>query len=87
MATRGGPSPPSLRPFTNCKSSPTPCDTRIFELDYNRFLQDHYGRKPKKWATVVFHGKELDHCCLFNAAMIRSSRRRSLMSFASYARR
>lgn len=46
---------------------PAPCDPDTFELEYNRFLEDHCGRKPKKRAAVVFEGEELDLCRLFNA--------------------
>lgn len=49
------------------QARPAPCDPRTFELEYNRFLQDHCGRKPKKRAAVVFQGEELDLCRLFNA--------------------
>lgn len=43
------------------------CDPDTFELEYNRFLEGHCGRKPKKRASVVFEGGELDLCRLFNA--------------------
>ncbi|XAR70302.1 hypothetical protein NMG60_11027112 [Bertholletia excelsa] len=42
-----------------------PCDPKTFELEYNRFLEEHCGRKFKK--KVVFEGEELDFCKLFNA--------------------
>ncbi|KAK2975102.1 hypothetical protein RJ640_018904, partial [Escallonia rubra] len=41
------------------------CDSKTFELEYNRFLEAHCGRKAKK--RVVFEGEELDLCKLFNA--------------------
>ncbi|CAK9141883.1 unnamed protein product [Ilex paraguariensis] len=41
------------------------CDSKTFELEYNRFLEEHCGRKFKK--KVVFEGEELDLCKLFNA--------------------
>ncbi|GAB2296855.1 hypothetical protein Dimus_030956 [Dionaea muscipula] len=41
------------------------CDSKTFELDYNRFLEAHCGKKLKK--KVVFEGDELDLCKLFNA--------------------
>nr|GMD99075.1 lysine-specific demethylase 5A [Ipomoea batatas]GMD99888.1 lysine-specific demethylase 5A [Ipomoea batatas] len=41
------------------------CDPKTFELEYNRFLEEHCGRKGKK--RVVFEGAELDFCKLFNA--------------------
>lgn len=41
------------------------CDPKTFGLEYNRFLEEHCGRKPKK--RVVFEGVELDLCRLFNA--------------------
>ncbi|KAJ4850539.1 hypothetical protein Tsubulata_036378 [Turnera subulata] len=40
------------------------CDSKTFELEYNRFLEEHCGRKLKK--KVVFEGEELDLCKLFN---------------------
>ncbi|XP_008437262.1 lysine-specific demethylase JMJ17 isoform X3 [Cucumis melo] len=45
---------------------PAACDSETFELEYNRFLDDHFGKKMKK--KVVFEGEELDLCKLFNAA-------------------
>ncbi|KAK9094803.1 hypothetical protein Scep_026272 [Stephania cephalantha] len=44
---------------------PPACDPDTFELEYNRFLEEHCGRKLKK--RVVFEGEELDFCKLFNA--------------------
>ncbi|KAJ7944915.1 Transcription factor jumonji (JmjC) domain protein, partial [Quillaja saponaria] len=44
---------------------PASCDSKTFELEYYRFLEDHYGKKSKK--RVVFEGEELDLCKLFNA--------------------
>lgn len=44
---------------------PAACDSETFELEYNRFLDDHFGKKMKK--KVVFEGEELDLCKLFNA--------------------
>ncbi|KAM7531266.1 hypothetical protein LguiB_034676 [Lonicera macranthoides] len=41
------------------------CDSKTFELEYNRFLDNYCGRKAKK--KVVFEGEELDLCRLFNA--------------------
>ncbi|KAG8382234.1 hypothetical protein BUALT_Bualt05G0055700 [Buddleja alternifolia] len=42
-----------------------PCDPKTFGLEYNRFLEDHCGKKAKK--RVLFEGEELDLCKLFNA--------------------
>ncbi|OMO58640.1 hypothetical protein COLO4_34455 [Corchorus olitorius] len=44
---------------------PASCDSKTFELEYNRFLEGHCGKKLKK--RVVFEGEELDLCKLFNA--------------------
>ncbi|KAJ7952318.1 Transcription factor jumonji (JmjC) domain protein [Quillaja saponaria] len=44
---------------------PAACDSKTFELEYYRFLKDHYGKKSNK--RVVFEGEELDLCKLFNA--------------------
>ncbi|KAK9144894.1 hypothetical protein Sjap_004797 [Stephania japonica] len=44
---------------------PPACDPDTFELEYNRFLEEHCGRKLNK--RVVFEGEELDFCKLFNA--------------------
>ncbi|KAL3499347.1 hypothetical protein ACH5RR_038440 [Cinchona calisaya] len=41
------------------------CDPKTFGLEYNRFLEEHCGRKAKK--RVVFEGDDLDLCKLFNA--------------------
>ncbi|XP_010255404.1 PREDICTED: lysine-specific demethylase 5B isoform X2 [Nelumbo nucifera] len=41
------------------------CDPKTFELEYNRFLEYHSGKRQKK--RVVFEGEELDLCKLFNA--------------------
>lgn len=45
---------------------PASCDSKTFELEYNRFLEDSCGKKLRK--KVVFEGEELDLCKLFNAA-------------------
>lgn len=44
---------------------PASCDSKTFELEYSRFLEEHGGKKVKK--RVVFEGEELDFCRLFNA--------------------
>lgn len=41
------------------------CDPKTFKLEYNRFLEEHCGRKAKK--RIVFEGGDLDLCKLFNA--------------------
>ncbi|VFQ70792.1 unnamed protein product [Cuscuta campestris] len=41
------------------------CDPKTFELEYERFLEEHCGRRVKK--RVLFEGSELDFCKLFNA--------------------
>lgn len=49
------------------QARPASCDSKTFELEYNRFLETHCGgRKPRR--KVVFEGEELDLCKLFNAA-------------------
>lgn len=45
---------------------PASCDSKTFELEYNRFLEEHCGKKLRK--KVIFEGEELDLCKLFNAA-------------------
>ncbi|KAM3396817.1 lysine-specific demethylase 5A [Capsicum galapagoense] len=40
------------------------CDPKTFELEYNRFLEEHCGKKAKK--RVVFEGEDLDLCKLYN---------------------
>ncbi|CAE5962301.1 unnamed protein product [Arabidopsis arenosa] len=44
---------------------PASCNSKTFQLEYNRFLEEHLGKKLKK--RVVFEGEELDLCKLFNA--------------------
>ncbi|KAL5552082.1 hypothetical protein UlMin_002258 [Ulmus minor] len=44
---------------------PASCDSETFELEYNRFLEDHCGKKLRR--RVLFEGEELDLCKLFNA--------------------
>ncbi|CAM8881009.1 unnamed protein product [Rhodiola kirilowii] len=44
---------------------PPSWDSETFELEYNRFLEGHCGRKLTK--RVVFEGDDLDLCKLFNA--------------------
>ncbi|CAH2048157.1 unnamed protein product [Thlaspi arvense] len=44
---------------------PASCNSKTFQLEYNRFLEEHLGKKLKK--KVVFEGDELDLCKLFNA--------------------
>ncbi|XP_057775815.1 lysine-specific demethylase JMJ17 isoform X2 [Salvia miltiorrhiza] len=42
-----------------------PCDPKTFRLEYNRFLEEHCGKKARK--RIVFEGQDLDLCKLFNA--------------------
>ncbi|KAF8116143.1 hypothetical protein N665_0020s0007 [Sinapis alba] len=44
---------------------PASCNSKTFQLEYNRFLEEHLGKKLKK--RLVFEGNELDLCKLFNA--------------------
>lgn len=45
------------------------CDRDTFDLEYIRFLEGHCGKKlgGKKKVRVVFEGRDLDLCKLFNA--------------------
>ncbi|KAK1289188.1 putative lysine-specific demethylase JMJ14 [Acorus calamus] len=47
------------------QSRAAPCDPETFELDYASFLSEHLKRKGKR-RPVVFEGKELNLCRLFN---------------------
>ncbi|KAK4338415.1 hypothetical protein RND71_042902 [Anisodus tanguticus] len=42
------------------------CDPKTFELEYNRFLEGHCGKKVAK-KRVVFEGEDLDLCKLYNS--------------------
>ncbi|XP_047341100.1 lysine-specific demethylase 5B [Impatiens glandulifera] len=42
-----------------------PCDPTTFELEYDRFLERHGGKRLKR--KIIFEGEELDLCMLFNA--------------------
>lgn len=41
------------------------CDSKTFELEYNKFLEKHFGKKLRR--KVVFEEEDLDLCKLFNA--------------------
>lgn len=47
------------------QTRPASCDSKTFELEYNSFLEEHCCKKARK--RVVFEGKDLDLCKLFNA--------------------
>ncbi|KAK4802792.1 hypothetical protein SAY86_000995 [Trapa natans] len=47
------------------QARPASCDSKTFELEYNSFLEEHCCKKARK--RVVFEGKDLDLCKLFNA--------------------
>ncbi|KAL2936476.1 Lysine-specific demethylase 5B [Bienertia sinuspersici] len=59
--------PTKTQAIHQLQARPASCDSKTFELEYNRFLETHCGgRKPRR--KVVFEGEELDLCKLFNAA-------------------
>ncbi|XP_022720178.1 lysine-specific demethylase 5B isoform X3 [Durio zibethinus] len=57
--------PTKTQAIHQLQARPASCDSKTFELEYNRFLEGHCGKKLKK--RVVFEGEELDLCKLFNA--------------------
>ncbi|KAK4400820.1 Lysine-specific demethylase 5C, partial [Sesamum angolense] len=54
-----------LQAIHQLQARSAPCDPKTFRLEYNRFLEEHCGKKAKK--RVVFEGEDLDLCKLFNA--------------------
>ncbi|XVF10610.1 hypothetical protein REPUB_Repub07fG0197400 [Reevesia pubescens] len=56
--------PTKTQAIHQLQARPASCDSKTFELDYNRFLERHCGKKLKK--RVVFEGEELDLCKVFN---------------------
>ncbi|KAL0297641.1 UNVERIFIED_CONTAM: Lysine-specific demethylase 5A, partial [Sesamum radiatum] len=57
--------PTKLQAIHQLQARSAPCDPKTFRLEYNRFLEEHCGKKAKK--RVVFEGEDLDLCKLFNA--------------------
>ncbi|XP_021735832.1 lysine-specific demethylase 5D-like [Chenopodium quinoa] len=58
--------PTKTQAIHQLQARPASCDSKTFELEYNRFLETHCGgRKPRR--KVVFEGEELDLCKVFNA--------------------
>lgn len=57
--------PTKTQAIHQLQARPASCDPKTFGLEYNRFLEEHCGRKAKK--KVVYEGEELDFCRLFNA--------------------
>lgn len=57
--------PTKTQAIHKLQARPAACDSKTFELEYSRFLEDHCGKKSRK--RVVFEGEELDFCQLFNA--------------------
>ncbi|KAB1200329.1 Lysine-specific demethylase 5A [Morella rubra] len=57
--------PTKTQAIHQLQARPASCDSKTFELEYSRFLEDHCGKKLRK--KVVFEGEELDLCKLFNA--------------------
>ncbi|XWS49936.1 hypothetical protein CRYUN_Cryun12cG0045500 [Craigia yunnanensis] len=57
--------PTKTQAIHQLQARPASCDSKTFELEYNRFLEGHCGKKLKK--RVVFEAEELDLCKLFNA--------------------
>ncbi|GMH09394.1 hypothetical protein Nepgr_011235 [Nepenthes gracilis] len=56
--------PTKTQAIHQLQARPASCDSKTFELEYNRFLESHCRRKSKR--KVVFEGEELDLCKLFN---------------------
>ncbi|GFS37147.1 transcription factor jumonji (jmjC) domain-containing protein [Actinidia rufa] len=57
--------PTKTQAIHQLQARPSSCDSKTFELEYNRFLEERCGKKSKK--KIVFEGEELDLCKLFNA--------------------
>ncbi|KAJ0811132.1 putative transcription factor & chromatin remodeling JmjC-ARID family [Helianthus annuus] len=57
--------PTKTQAIHQLQARPPACNSKTFELEYNRFLEEHCGKKAVK-KKVVFEGKELDLCKLFN---------------------
>ncbi|KAL8200906.1 hypothetical protein R6Q57_012245 [Mikania cordata] len=57
--------PTKTQAIHQLQARPSACNSKTFELEYNRFLEEHCGKKAVK-KRVVFEGKELDLCKLFN---------------------
>ncbi|XP_028088427.1 lysine-specific demethylase 5A isoform X1 [Camellia sinensis] len=57
--------PTKTQAIHQLQARPSSCDPKTFELEYERFLEEHCGRKSKK--KIVFEGEDLDLCKLFNA--------------------
>ncbi|KAI4326961.1 hypothetical protein L6164_019471 [Bauhinia variegata] len=57
--------PTKTQAIHKLQARPAACDSKTFELEYCRFIEDHCGKKSKK--RVVFEGEDLDLCKLFNA--------------------
>jgi histone demethylase JARID1 len=56
--------PTKTQAIHQLQARPAACDSKTFELEYSRFLENHCGKKLRK--KVVFEGEELDLCKLFN---------------------
>ncbi|XP_071692833.1 lysine-specific demethylase JMJ17 [Rutidosis leptorrhynchoides] len=56
--------PTKTQAIHQLQARPPACNSKTFELEYNRFLEEHCGKKAAK--KVIFEGKELDLCKLFN---------------------
>ncbi|XP_054790180.1 lysine-specific demethylase JMJ17-like isoform X2 [Prosopis cineraria] len=57
--------PTKTQEIHKLQARPAACDSKTFELEYSRFLEDQCGKKSRK--KIVFEGEELDLCKLFNA--------------------
>lgn len=57
--------PTKTQAIHQLQARPAACDSKTFELEYNRFLEKTGGKKLRR--RVVFEGEELDLCRLFNA--------------------
>ncbi|XP_074264811.1 lysine-specific demethylase JMJ17-like [Silene latifolia] len=58
--------PTKTQAIHQLQARPASCDSKTFELEYNRFLEEHCGGKKLR-RKVIFEGEELDLCKLFNA--------------------
>ncbi|XP_076925820.1 lysine-specific demethylase JMJ17-like [Bidens hawaiensis] len=57
--------PTKTQAIHQLQARPPACNSKTFELEYKRFLEEYCGKKVVK-KKVVFEGKELDLCKLFN---------------------
>lgn len=85
--------PTKLQAIHQLQARAASCDPKTFELEYNRFLEGHLGRKLKK--RPLFEGQELDLCKLFNAVkrfggyenVVREKKWGDVFRFISFAKK